>query len=298
VLVLGWLAQPAAADGLSRFETAVKTELPPGSLTYKSAKSLGDNGFVLDEVVVKPPEEATGAKTEPVAIKRITVENFDFASIDKNGPPSFLKMKAEGIVVSGKPVEGVDLKELAGLDKVTADFQVDYRLDAEKKTMTLKEFVLDLNGLARIEFSMAFDGVNPDAVDKPDAAMKDANLRSATFVFDDHSLLGKAVPAAAKVQGIDPVAMVAMGKAMLASLRAGQGPATLAALDAIGSFVDDYQQPKGPLRVAIDPPGKTSAAAISDIKTPDEAFKALGLKVSYAGTRPQAEPAAAPTSTK
>ncbi len=61
-LVLGWLALPAAADGLSRFEEAIK-QAPPGSLTYKSAKSLGDSGFVLEDVVLTPPPDKTpGAK--------------------------------------------------------------------------------------------------------------------------------------------------------------------------------------------------------------------------------------------
>jgi hypothetical protein len=294
-LVFCWLVQPAAADGLSRFEEAVKTGgLPKGALTYKSAKPLGEDGFVLDDVVVTPPEEATGAKTEPVPIKRITVETFDFAAIDKNLPPHFVKMHAEGILLGAQPVEGVDLKQLAGVDKVAADFQVDYRLDPEHKTMTLKELGLDLIGLARIDFAMTLDGVAANAVDDPDAMMKDANLRSASLVYEDHSLLGKAVPAAAKTQGIEPAALVAMGKGMLAGLRAGQGMATLAVLDAIASFIDDYKQPKGQLRITLDPPGKTSAAAISAMKNPDEAIKALGLAVSYAGTKPQPTPADSP----
>ena len=91
------------------------------------------------------------------------------------------------------------------------------------------------------------------------------------------------------------MALILISKAALAGLRAGQGKATLAALDALGSYLDDYQQPKGPLRVTLNPPEKISAAAISGMATPDEAIKALGLVVSYAGTRPQAP--AAPAST-
>ena len=150
-LVCSWLALPAAADGLARFKEAMKGT-PDGALTYKSAKALGDNGFVLEGVVVTPPADATPAgKTEPIEIKRIAVEDFDFAAVDKNAPPNFIKMRVEGIVIGPKPAAGVDLKELAGLDKITADFQLDYRLDPEKKTMTLSKLELDLNGLARLE---------------------------------------------------------------------------------------------------------------------------------------------------
>jgi len=240
-LVFCCLALPAAADGLTRFKEAMKGA-PDGALTYKSAKALGDNGFVLEGVVVTPPADATPAgKTEPIEIKRIAVEDFDFAAVDKNAPPNFIKMRVEGIVIGPKPAAGVDLKELAGLDKITADFQLDYRLDPEKKTMTLSKLDLDLNGLARLEVSMVLDGVSAESVDNPEAAMSDATLRTATLLLDDRSLFSKVVPAAAKVLGVEPAAQVAIGRAMLDGMRAGQGTATLAVLDALGSYLDDYR---------------------------------------------------------
>jgi hypothetical protein len=67
----------------------------------------------------------------------------------------------------------------------------------------------------------------------------------------------------------------------------------LDALDALASYIEDYKQPKGPLRVTLNPPGKTSAAAFADMKNPDEAIAAVGLVVSYSGTRPQPAPASA-----
>jgi hypothetical protein len=287
------LALPAAADGLSRFKEAMK-QAPAGALTYKSAKALGDNGFVLDGVVLTPPPEtAPGAKPEPVKIKRIAVEDFDFAALDNKAPPKFIKIDVEGIVIAARPAGGVDLGELAGVDKITADFQLDYRFDPEKKTMTLNRLDLDLNGLARIEVSMILDGVSGDTVDNPEAAMKDATLRSASLVVDDRSLIGKLLPATAKLQGIPVDAAIQMVKAVLDARRAGQGPATLAVLDALGSYVDDYKHPNGPLRVTLNPPGKVSAAELAGMTKPDEAVTALGLSVSYAGTRSQASAAPA-----
>jgi hypothetical protein len=299
-LVFSWLALPAAADGLARFKEAIK-DAPPGALTYKSAKALGDNGFVLEGVVVTPPADATPAgKTEPIEIKRVAVEDFDFAAVDKNAPPNFIKMRVEGIVIGAKPAAGIDLKELAGLDKITADFQLDYRLDPAKKTMTLSKLELDLNGLARLELSMILDGVSAESVDKPEAAMNDASLRTATLLFEDRSMFSKVLPAAAKLQSVEADALVKIGKVMLDGLRVGQGTATLAVLDALGSYLEDYKQPKGPLRVTLNPPGKTSVTTLSGMTNPDEAIAALGLVVSYAGTRPQAPAAptaAAPAST-
>jgi hypothetical protein len=283
-LLAGGLALPAAADGLSKFEEAIK-QAPPGSFAYKSGKALGDNGFTLEGVTLTPPPDATGgAKAEPIAIKRISVEDFDFASVDKDAPPNFVKMRIEGIAIGPKPADGVDLKEMTGLDKLVADFQLDYRVDAGRKTMTLNRLELDLNGLARLELSMVLDGVNPEAVD---TAANDATLRTATLVYEDRSLLGKTLPVAAKMQGADADGMVKMAKAGIDGLRAGQGPAALAVLDALASYVEDYKQPKGALKITLTPTAKTSVAALGDFKDPEEAIKALGLVVSYPGTRPQ-----------
>ena len=56
----------------------------------------------------------------------------------------------------------------------------------------------------------------------------------------------------------------------------------------MASYVEDYKQPKGALRITLTPTSKTSVASLGDIKDPDEAIKTLGLVVSYPGTRPQA----------
>lgn len=296
IVLLCGLALPAMADGLSRFEAAMK-QAPPDSLTYKNGKALGDNGFVIEDVVLTPPPDKTqGAKAEPISIKRVAVEDFDFDSVDKKEPPRFIKLRAEGIVIGDKPVEGIDLAQMAGIDKVTADFQLDYRLDPDRKTLSVNRLEFDCPGLGRIELAFVLDGVSTDQIGKPDAAMNDATLRTATLTFEDRSLLSKVLPAAAKLQGSDADALVKMGTGILNGMRAGQGPQALAVLDALVSYMDDYKHPKGPLKITLSPPGKLTANDISNAKTPDDAIKAMGLVVSYAGTRPgpAAMPASAP----
>jgi hypothetical protein len=135
---------------------------------------------VLEDVVVTPPADATGgAKAEPVAIKRVTVEDFDFAGLDKR-LPLFLKIRVEGFTVAGKPAAGVDLNKVAGIDQVIADFALDYRVDPDRKTLTLDKLEFDVGSLARFELSLVLDGVSPDLAGKPDAAMNDATLRTTT----------------------------------------------------------------------------------------------------------------------
>src|SRR6202008_1819249 len=149
------------------------------------------------------------------------------------------------IAIGPKPAEGVDLKAMTGLDKIVADFQLDYRVDAERKTMNLNRLELDLNGLARLECSMVLDGVEADAVD---STAPGASLGTASLVFEDCSLLGTTSPRAPKAQGAEADELIKSATTMMNALRSGQGPATLAALDARASYVEDYKQPKGALR--------------------------------------------------
>lgn len=293
-LWLGLLAAaPASADGLERFEKTIKPQIPPGTLTYKSSKALGDNGFALEDVVVTPPPtDPQKDKPEPINIKLITVESLDFDAIEKQQPPLFAKLHIEGIS-TGANAGSFDLKQLAGLDKLSADFRLDYALAPEQKTFTLNRLELNLNGLARLETSLVLDGVSPDAATNPNAAMDNAALRTANVVYDDHSLLSKIVPVIALMQGTDPKGLIAMATGMLDGARAGQGEKAQKAIDSLVAYLQDYQQPKGPLSVVLNPPSKVSNAQLASAKSADDIVKLLGIDVSYAGTR--SAPAAAPS---
>jgi hypothetical protein len=278
---------PASADddGLARFKKSIEPQIPAGTLTYKSSKALGDEGFALQDVVITPPpsDSNKGEKPQPINVKTITVESLDFDSIDKQQPPLYAKVKFDG--VTGTSAGGFDLKQMAGVDSVAADFGINYELDPDDKTFTLKRLELNLNGLAKLETSFVVDGVNADAAAKPDEAMNDASLKTADVTYDDHSLLAKAIPIAAAMQGSDPKALIAMAITVLDGARADQSKATQKAIDTLVAFVEDYQKPKGPLHITLNPPDKVSSAQLADAKTADDYVKLLGVQVSYAGTR-------------
>ena len=280
-------AGPASADGLDRFEKSIKSQIPDGALTYKSSKALGDDGFVLNDVVVTPPP--TGAdskdKQQPINIKTITVDHLDFDAIEKKQPPLFADIKIEGISSDSNPGGAFDLKQFTGLDKVNADFQIDYKLKPDAKTFTLDKLELNLTGLAKLDTSMVLDGISADVAAKPDEAMNDAALKSATVVYDDHSLLSKIIPVVAALQGSDPKALIGMATLVLDGARAGQSAASQKAIDTLVAFVEDYQKPKGPLKVTLNPPDKVTSAQLNDAKSADQVIKLLGIEVAYAGTR-------------
>jgi hypothetical protein len=278
-LMLGAAALPADADGLSRLQDMLR-QAPHGVLSYDSGKALGDNGFILEGVTVKLPPEATeGVKAEPIHIERITVDDFDFAAFRRNEPPNFAKMRAEGIAIEAKSFDTFDLRELTGHDTVMADFQLDYRANPERRIMALNRLQLDLRDLARIELSTVLDGIDPNAADP----VASASLRTASLVYEDRSLLGAALPAAARARGVDPEKLAKLAEDMLDSLRPGQGVAATAVLDTLASYVGDFRHPKGPLRITLNPPDKIPLTGFVEIKDPEDAIRMLGLAVSYPG---------------
>lgn len=274
-------APPAAADGLSRLAEALR-QAPHGVLSYQSGKPLGDNGFILERVTLKPPPDAAeGVTAEPIHIDRVTVEDFDFASYAKDEAPNFARLRAEGIALDPKSFDAFDLRALTGREVVKADFRLDYRFDPQVKTLMLSRLELDLHELARIELSLTLEGIDPDDRSGADTA----SLRTASLVLDDRTLLGTALPAAARAHGFDPENIVRLATEILDSLRPGQGAAATAVLDALAGFVDDYTRPKGPLRVTLNPPGGVPLSAIAEMTEAEDAIKRLGLTVSYAGAR-------------
>jgi hypothetical protein len=68
-------------------------------------------------------------------------------------------------------------------------------------------------------------------------------------------------------------------------MRVGQGEAAQKAIDSLVAFIEDYQKPKGPLKIALNPPGAVTDAQLNEAKTADAMVKLLGISVSYAGTR-------------
>jgi hypothetical protein len=293
------LSVPARADGFDQFKKLVEPQIPPGTFSYKSGKGLGVDGFVLqDAVFTPPPSDADKTKKpDPIHIKTVTVEHIDFAAIEKQQPPLYAKVKFDG-VTSGANAGGFDLKQMAGVDQISADFGFDYKLDPDKKSFTLKRLELNLNGLGKLQTSFVVNGISPDAVAKPDDAMKNASLKSADMTYDDASLLAKAIPVAAAMQGSDPKAFIALAIAFLDGARANQGAAAQKAIDSLVAYVEDYQKPKGPLKIMLSPPGDVSNADLENAKTADDLVKLLGIQVSYAGTRaskPMEVPAASDT---
>ncbi len=280
---------PALADGLSRFEKEIKPNLGKIDLTYRSAAALGPTGFALDDVRAVLPGDTPDAKPTPVAARRIVVEDIDFDPIGKDEAPHFLRMRIEGATATG---QADDWRLQYGIPDVPLDFAIDYRLDAARKVFTLNRLELAQPGLVRIELGFILDGVTPASFKDADTSKDDISLRTATLVYEDSSFLSRLVPALAAEQKKTAEAFVAEGLALLGVIAMTQSPKAVAVFDVLASFMSDFRQPKGPLRLTVSPPKNLSTADMDKIEVANAIIDIFGLSATYAGTRPGAALAA------
>jgi hypothetical protein len=282
----GFAVSASAQNGLQRFESEIKPQFEVKKFTYGNASALGSAGFVLNDVVVViPGNPATGDKESTIKIDKVTVDELDFDRLKKGTSddelPRFAKLKIEGM--TGDDTLSTVLAPY-GVPKVPVDVTLDYRLDTASKVLTLSKLEVNLRGESRVALALVLDGIS-DKSSQMQGSKDDGRLRTASLDIDDTGLIAKVLPALAKAQGSTPEAMVAMATVPLAGFTAGQGPATLKALDSIVSFIGDWKQPKGPIKIAIKPAKTASIADLDKVMEPNALTDIFGLTVDYAGTR-------------
>jgi hypothetical protein len=289
LMMFGLASGASAQNGLQKFESDIKPQIELKTFTYGSASALGSDGFVLNNVVVVVPgNPGTGGQETTVKIDKVTVDQLDFERLKKSAKedeaPRFAKIKLEGM--TGDDTLSAMLAPY-GVPKVPVDITLDYNIDTATKVLTLSKLEVNLRGQARISLAMVLDGIS----DKPSQmqnSQDDGKLRTASLDIDDTGLLAKVLPAIAKEQGTTAEAMVAMAVVPIGAFAQGQGPATVKALDAIVSFISDWKQPKGPIKITIKPAKTAGMADLDKIMEPNALTDLFGLAVDYAGMRPGA----------
>jgi hypothetical protein len=286
-VTLSWLLLSTAAlaeNGLERFEREVKPQIQLKTFTYTGAEALGDQGFVLHDVVaVMPASPATGDQERTLKIDKVTVEALDFERVTGNtdDAPRFAKLRLEGMTGDD---DTAALLDPYGIPRVPMDVTLDYRLDGDAKVFTLNTLEIALRGQGKISLSLVADGVSDKASEAADAK-DNGRLRTASLTLDDHGLLATLLPAVAKAQGQNAEALVAVALVSISAFAEGQGAPTLKALDSIASFVGDWQAPKGPLVLALAPAKTASMADLDKVMQPNALVDIFGLSASYPGTR-------------
>lgn len=275
-----------AQDGLARFESQIRPKMPPGALSYGASSALGPSGFILRDAVIQAPADKPGEKPPaPVRIKTITVEDVDLDKLAKDEAPTFAKLRLEGIEVALDGLTDKDLRAGLGVEKLVIDAALDYRYEVARSLVTLSKIEIDLHGLGRFELSMVLDGVTEASIANPDSAKDAISLRTGSLVFTDASLLAKTAPMIAAETGLSVPAMIEVAIVGLDAFAPSPTPETKSVIDALAGFLTDYAKPKGPLRIAVNPPSTTTSAQIEKLADANAMVAAAGLTVSYAGAR-------------
>ncbi|HTE82760.1 MAG TPA: hypothetical protein VK634_18890 [Reyranella sp.] len=286
LLAFGFIQGASAQNGLQRFESDLKPQLGFKSFTYGSATAQGPSGFVLNNVVaVTPATPATGDKETTVKIDKVTVEALDFDRLKKDLSPElaprFAKLAFQGIVGDD---DAFAMLAPYGISKAPVDLALDYLIDPDKKVLTISKLEVNLRGQSRMTLALIMDGVD-DKMSQVETAKDDGRLRTATLEIVDTGLLAKVLPAIAKEQGTTAEALVAVTVGPIAAFATGQGSPTLKALDGVVSFITDWKQAKGPIKIAITPAKTAGMADLEKVMEPNGLTNVLGLTVDYTGTR-------------
>lgn len=283
LLALGVAATAWAQNGLERFEKELKPQFEFKTFTYADAAPLGDAGFVLNDVVAVVP--ATGDKESTVKIQKVTVEALDFDRLKKDAKddeaPRFARLKLEGMTGDDEMFTAL---QPYGVPNVPLDIALDYRLDPATKVLDVKTLEISMRGLAKLGLSLVVDGIS-DKTSEVAGAKDDGRLRTASLTIDDTGLLAKLVPAWAKEEGVKPEELVQTALAGIAAFAAQQGPDTLKALDAVASFIGDWQAPKGPLVLGLKPAKTAGLSDLDKVALPDALTTEFGFTATYSGTK-------------
>jgi len=283
--VIGLAAESWAQNGIERFEKDIKPQLELKTFTYASAAPLGDQGFVLNDVVaVVPANQATGDKESTVKIHKVTVEELDFDRLTKTAKddeaPRFAKLKLEGMTGDDEMFTAL---APYGVPNVPFDIALDYRIDSAAKVLDLKTLEINMRGETKITLALVIEGIS----DKSGmaGAKDDGRLRKASLSIDDSGLLAKLLPAYAKEEGTTPDELVLSARAAIGAFAAQQGPATLKALDAVTSFIADWKAPKGVLALGLKPAKTAGLADLDKVMVPNALVTIFGFTATYPGTK-------------
>src|SRR5262249_41287908 len=140
-----------------------------------------------------------------------------------------------------------------GISDTPSDVRADYRFDAPSQTLTVNRLEIAASGLSRLSLEGVLRNVRSLSPADAHQWTESVAIQSTKLQFEDQSALRRAVHAYAQQQGKSEAALVqewAMGIALMTN---GKGGRTAAAADALVSFLQDYQKPKGRLQVSLSP---------------------------------------------
>lgn len=288
ILCLGVTA--SANDGLTRFQQDLLPRLPPGTLAYESAAPRGALGFVLEKVVARIPAQS-GMPASTIQARRVVVEELDFDSLAGRTFPYFAKLEMFGLVETGNAALDA-LRQRYGMPEAPpGDFRLDYRFDPWARTLRINRLEGTTAGTGSASFELALDNLRtlgPLPKEELDAVA----LRSFRLTVENPSGMQISLRAIAELLGKTEETVIREWQAAIAVVALGKHGRTRHFGDALVSFLNDYRQPAGNLRITILPSKPITLRDLGTAWSDADPAGAIGLDASYPGTKEGAAAAA------
>jgi hypothetical protein len=253
------------------------------------AAGTGPESLVITKV------KFTGSDKKTIAIEKIDVRVFDWANPKA---ARYADLSVLGVVVPVEPEAapaGPDapptLRDL-GYEKLTIDFHLDYKFDADKKELNIAKLDVDIDDLGDFAFTLRLGGLSPAELsglaapgapkaepkpgEDPMAAIGKIMLVKASIAFEDHSIIERAIKAYAKRKNMSPEQAMAE---VLKQLQEGAGPNPDAGSKEMMEKIAQFLKKPGTIEIVIAPQQPVPLmAALFGLASP-EGMKALGVSV-------------------
>ncbi len=274
---------PATGDGAFASLLALMPTSPDGHqpLTYDAILADDAESFILSGVVFQPDPG-----DEPLAMEMLSVSSIDMPSIQAGGPPTYLQLAAQGIAMPTEELDA-DFYAMVGMEEVITNIFIDYALDQASNTFTLNGVTMEMEDLFQLTLTFELGNVGLNeimgmAMMGPEA-LANATIQSGALSYQDLGMMQRAIAFAAAEEGLSEEQLM---EGLFAQMELMQGmfagdPLASSAFDALGEFLEDYQDPQGAIGIVVNPPEPLTLADINNAADPSQIPAMLGLTIGY-----------------
>jgi hypothetical protein len=213
-----------------------------------------------------------------IDVRKFTLSRYE----EKDGLPSALKVRFEGVTLPVTPEyfagSAADMKAM-GYDEFHCDYAMDYEYREKEKSFELRDFSLAVADAGQLSLSLRLANVNMKDLVAGGASSMLVGIEGATLRYEDDSLLGRAVKAAAQEQGLSEEQLMEQFHAgidgEIERNRAKGENFTVQVLEQLRRFVDNRKS----ISVSASPAEPVAVLQLLGLDDAAKVVRALGVRV-------------------
>lgn len=248
-------------DHIGRVQgTALILEVPDGSMRAEVETFTGEGLTAPDGIMAGmggPPPTALSVKNltlsnvtvdaegEKVKVREIAIADFAQA----NNMPLSLSFGIHGLLIDPKSMPDADAREgleKLGYDTLSLDMELSYAHNPDTKRLSVKRVAVGGENIGRLALSFDLGNVDAAAIADPVSALaaaQTATLEQMELRYDDSSLAGRLLKAAATEAGVGEAELKSslLSQVAFSSAQAPDVPLTKDVMDSAIAFINNPQ---------------------------------------------------------